>query len=142
MVFQRANVELTAGTIIVCVTKKNIACSLHHLLAFYNPSALMPVVREPAAEPFQYGSLGLFKLKEEGFVVASHQQCNKAEGPDRTDTNRFKGKVYYFMPVENMTPISTQAVAVEGKNALSIESMAGVRIRMEVKDRWRSVSNS
>jgi hypothetical protein len=84
--------------------------------------------------------MGLFKLKEEGFVVASHQQRNKAEGPDRT--NRFKGKVYYFMPVENMTPISTQAVAVEGKNALSIESMAGVRIRMEVKDRWRSVSNS
>jgi hypothetical protein len=68
MIFQRANVELTAGTIILCVPKKNIACGLHHLLAFHDPSALMPVVREPTAEPFQYGSLGLFKLKEEGFV--------------------------------------------------------------------------
>jgi hypothetical protein len=111
-------------------------------LAFYDTSALMPVVREPATEPFQYGSLGLLKLKEEGFAITSHQQRNTAESPDGTDANCFKGKVHHFMSVENMTPISTQAVAVQGKNALSIEFMASVGVRMEVKDRWRSVSNS
>lgn len=111
-------------------------------MAFYNTSALMPVVREPVTEPFQYRSLGLLKLKEEGFAVTSHQQRNTAESPDGTDANSFKGKVYYSMPVENMTPISTQPVAIQGKNALSIEFMVSVGVRMKVKDRWRSVSNS
>jgi len=107
MVFQRANVELTARTIILCVTKENIARGLHHLLAFYNTSALMPVVREPVTEPFQHRSLGLLKLKEEGFAVVSHQQRNAAESSKGTDANCFKGKIYYLMLVEKMTPIST-----------------------------------
>ena len=49
MVFQRPNIELTVGTIILCVTKKKITCGLHHLLARHNTSTLMPVVNEPAA---------------------------------------------------------------------------------------------
>jgi hypothetical protein len=98
--------------------------------------------RKSATEPFQYVSLSLLKLKEEGFAVTSHQQRNTTESPDGTDANCFKSKVYHFMSIKNMTPISTQAVAVQGKNALSIEFMASVGVRMEVKDRWRSVSNS
>ena len=73
MVFQGANVELTARTIILCVTEKNITCGLHHLLAFHNTPALMPVLDEPAAGPFQCGSLGLLKLKEDGLAIPSHQ---------------------------------------------------------------------
>ena len=80
----------------------------------------MPVVHEPATEPFQCGSLDLLKLKKEGFAVASHQQRNAAESSNGTDANCSEGKVYYLM-VEKMTPISTQAVAIQGKNALSIE---------------------
>src|SRR5262245_38447288 len=99
MIFQRANVELTARTIILCVTKENITCGLHHLLAFHNTSALMPVVSEPATEPFQYGSLGLLKLKEEGFAVTGHQQRNKTGRHDGTDDKYFNNKDKHFMPV-------------------------------------------
>src|SRR5262245_65085216 len=103
MVFQRANIELTAGAIILRVTKKNITRRLHHLLAFHDTTALVPVISDPPTEPLQYRSLGLLKLKEKRLAIASHQQRNTAECPHRADANRLKDKIYYFMRSEEHT---------------------------------------
>src|SRR4029434_9163748 len=82
VVLQSANVELAAGLLILRVTKKNVACRLHHLLAFHDAPALVAFIGEPATEPLQHGSLRLLELKEERFAVAGHQQRNTAKCSD------------------------------------------------------------
>ena len=124
------------------VAKKNITRRLHHLLTFNNTPPLMSLISDPATEPLQDGTLRLFKLKEERFAIASHQQRNATECSHRADADCLKDKVYYFMPVKNVASIGIQAFAVQGKNALSIDFMCSVGFWIEMEDRRWFICNS
>src|SRR5215813_10332987 len=142
MVLQRADVELTAGFVVLRVTKKNIARGLHHLLTFHDTLALMPDIGYPPAEALQYRTLRLLELQEQRFAVASHQQRDVAIGANRPDADGLERKIHDLVAVEDVTPVSPKTLPVHGKSAISIEFMRHMGTRLEVEDRRRFVGNS